>query len=255
MPLDTRMRFEQFEVGAVNQMAVSAARAVVQSPGRTYDPLTFWGGTGVGKTHLLQAIGNAIADAQPALCVEYLTAEDFARQLRDVLAGGQIDEFIRRWGRVDVLLLDDLEALADRRETQSELLRLVEALQSMERQIVMTSDCPPAEIPDLDPPLVARLAGGLIVEIGPPDHDLRLAILNARCRARGVELEPDVVEAIGRIETGNVRQLQGWLNRIVDFQSLGDEPVRAEDVPSLLDEVSEAGGRGAATPGPAPATL
>ncbi len=256
MSLDTRMRFEDYEVGAANHMAASAARAVAESPGTTYDPLTFYGGTGVGKTHLLQAIGNAVAEAQPALRVEYLTAEEFARQLRDAVAAGHTDDFIRRWGRVDVLLLDDIQTLAGRRETQLELLRLVEAMQSMERQVVVAGDRPPAEIADLDPQLVARLSGGLVVDIGAPDVDVRVAILNARCRARGVELEPGVVEEIGRVETGNIRELQGMLNRILDFQSLGDEPVRAEEVLTLLDDVPEAhAAAGDAAPEPATASL
>ncbi len=240
MSLDTRMRFEHFEAGAANHEAVSAGRAVARSPGQKHNPLTFFGVTGVGKTHLMQAIGHAVVEAQPALRVEYQTADEFAKQLHAAVAASQTDEYIRGWARVDVLLLDDIQGLADQREAQSELLRLLEAMQSMERQVVMTCDRPPAEIAGFDPALVSRIAGGRIVEIGAPDAATRVAILRARCRERDVILEPGVVEEIGRIETGNVRELHGLLHRIVDFQSLGDEPVHADDVLTLLDHAPEA---------------
>ncbi len=256
MSLDTRMRFEQYEAGVANQAAVSAARAVADAPGRSSTPLLLWGDAGVGKTHLLQAVGNALADAQPALRVAYLTAEQFAEQLREAVAASEIDDFIRRWGRVDVLLLDDLQALAGHRETQLELLRMLEAMESMQRQIVMASDRPPAAIADLDPQLEAKLSRANVVEVGPPDYDARLAILQARCRDRGVALEPGVVEELGRIETGNVRELQGLLYRTLDFQSVGDEPVQAEDVLGLLDDVPDAHrAAGEAAPAAATATL
>jgi chromosomal replication initiator protein len=254
--VDTRMRFESYEVGTANDTAVVAARTVARSPGQSYNPLTIYGGAGVGKSHLLQAIGNAVADAQPLLRVEYLTLDDFATQLHSAVAAGQTDGFIRHWGRVDVLLVDDVQGLTRSAETQSELLRMLEALTSMGRQIVMASDRPPADIPDVDRQLVARLAGGLIVEIGAPDYATRVAILRGRCRERGVKLEPGVVDEIARVEATNVHELLGMLNRIVGFQSLGDEPVNAEDVLTLLDDIPEAhAAAGDAAPRPATASL
>jgi chromosomal replication initiation ATPase DnaA len=245
------MRFENYVVGAANKMAVSAARSVIEKPGLSYNPLVIYGGSGVGKTHLLQAIGNAITDAQPALKVEYLTLDDFVGQLHAAVAAGATDKFKQQWGRVDVLLLDDIQFLTERRETQSELLRLLEALQGTGRQIVMTSDRPPAEIADVDRRLITRLSGGLVVDIGAPDYETRVAILHAKCRERGVELQPGVVEQVGRVEAGNVRELQGLLNRVMAFQSLGDEPVRAEDVLTLLEDAPGASGLAAAPPAPA----
>ncbi|MDE3151289.1 MAG: ATP-binding protein [Gemmatimonadota bacterium] len=256
MSVDARMRFENYVVGAANKMAVAAARAVTQAPGLSYNPLVLYGASGVGKTHLLQAIGNAIQESQPTLRVEYLTLDDFVGQLHDAVAAAETDRFKQRWGRVDVLLLDDIQFLTERRETQSELLRLLEALQGTGRQIVMTSDRPPAEIADVDRRLITRLSGGLGVDIGAPDYETRVAILRAKCEERGVELGPGVVEEIGRVEAGNVRELQGLLNRIVAFQSLGDEPVRADDVLTLLDDVPDAhAAAGADAPAPATASL
>ncbi len=256
MSVDPRMRFETYAVGTANDTAVAAARTVARSPGQSYNPLTLYGGPGVGKTHLLHAVGNEVSEAQPLLHVEYLTLEAFAKQLHDAVAGGRPDGFIRHWGRVNVLLLDDIQGLSQRPETQSELLRMLEALTSMGHQIVMASDRPPNEIEDVDPQLVARLAGGLIVEIGAPDYDTRVAILRGRCRERDVHLEPGVVEEIASVEATGVPELLGMFNRIVGFQSLGDEPVRAEDVLTLLDDIPEAHeAAGDAAPGPATATL
>lgn len=256
MPLDSRTRFEHYEVGPANFEAVSAARAVAESPGRGASPLTLCGATGVGKTHLLQAIGNAMVQRQPALRVEFLTADQFAKQLHEAVAGSDIDEFIRHWGRVEVLLMDDIQLLAGHRETQLELLRQIEVMQSMQRPVVLASDRPPSEIAGLEPALGERLAAGKIALIGPPEYETRVAILNARCRERGAQLAPGVVEEIARIETGNVRELQGLLYRILDFQASGDEPVRAEDVLALLDDVPEArAAAGDQAPAPATATL
>lgn len=240
MAVDPRMRFENYVVGAANKMAVSAAHSITETPGLSYNPLVVYGGSGVGKTHLLQAIGNAIGETQPALRVEYLTLDDFVGQMHDAVAAGETDKFKQQWGRVDVLLLDDIQFLTERRETQSELLRLLEALQGTGRQIVMTSDRPPSEIADVDRRLITRLSGGLVVDIGAPDYETRVAILHAKCQERGVTLEPGVVEQVGRVEAGNVRELQGLLNRVMAFQALGDEPLRAADVLTLLDDAPAA---------------
>jgi chromosomal replication initiation ATPase DnaA len=251
------MRFENYVVGAANKMAVSAAHAVAKEPGLNYNPLVVYGASGVGKTHLLQAIGNAIGDAAGAaaepLKVEYLSLDDFVEQLHSAVESGKTDRFKQRWGRVDVLLLDDIQFLTERRETQSELLRLLEALQGTGRQIVMTSDRPPQEISDVDRRLSTRLAGGLVVDIGAPDYETRVAILHAKCRERGVELGPGVVEQVGKVDAGNVRELQGLLNRVLAFQSLGGEAVRAEDVLTLLDEDAARAEAAAQEPPAAPA--
>src|SRR5829696_783574 len=184
-PFGGRQRFENFVVGSGNRLAVAAARAVAESPGAAYNPLFIYSGPGLGKTHLLLAIGHQARQLQPSLSVEYATLDDFFDQLHAAVAAGQGDAFKQRYQHVDLLLLDDVQFLTGRRETQSELLRLFNALQGSGRQIVMTSDRPPSEIADVDERLVSRLAGGLIVDIGTPDYETRVAILRNRCEERG----------------------------------------------------------------------
>ena len=171
MQVDSRHRFENYVTGSANRLAVAAARAVAEQPGLTYNPLFIYSGSGLGKTHLMGAIGNLALQRDPKLNVEYVTLEDFVEQLHAAIAANEADRFKQRYGRVDVLLLDDVQFLTGRKETQSELLRLLNALQGTGRQVVMTSDRPPNEIPDVDDRLITRLTGGLIVDIGAPDFE------------------------------------------------------------------------------------
>src|SRR6478735_1522212 len=230
MQVEPRSRFHNYVVGSANRLAVAAARAVAESPGGVYNPLFIYGGSGLGKTHLIGAIGNEAVERAPELNVEYLSLEDFIEQIHAAVAVGEMERFKQRYGRVDVLLLDDMQFLTGRRETQSELLRLLNALQGSGRQIVMTSDRPPSEISDVDERLVSRLSGGLIVDIGAPDYETRVAILRAKCDERGVRFRPGVIEELSRLEFENVRELQGALNRCIAEQTLGGEAIGPEDV-------------------------
>src|SRR5262245_15441787 len=145
MPLDGRFRFENYVVGAANKLAVAAARAVAESPGAAYNPLFIYSGSGLGKTHLLAAIGHRARELQPSLDIEYVSLDDFVDQLHAAISSGQADAFRRRWQQLDVLLLDDVQFLTAKRETQSEMLRLFNALHGSGKQIVMASDRPPTE--------------------------------------------------------------------------------------------------------------
>jgi chromosomal replication initiation ATPase DnaA len=185
--LDPRLRFDSLVVGAGNRLAVAAARAVAESPGAVYNPLFIYGGTGLGKTHLLCAVGHLTAALQPQLEVEYLSLDEFVEQLHASVSAGQMDAFSRRYERVGLLLIDDVQFLTGRRETQAELLRLFERMQAAGGQIVLTSDRPPAEIPDVDERLISRLSGGLIVDVTAPDYETRVAIL---AKAVTAEEEP-----------------------------------------------------------------
>jgi chromosomal replication initiator protein len=245
MQVDTRHRFENYITGSANRLAVAAAHAVAEQPGLTYNPLFIYSSSGLGKTHLIGAIGNLVQQNQPQLSVEYVTLEDFVEQLHAAIAANEADRFKQRYGRVDVLLLDDMQFLTGRRETQTELLRLLNALQGTGRQVVMTSDRPPQEIPDVDERLISRLSGGLIVDIGAPDYETRIAIMRAKCEERGVRFHPGVVEELAKLEFGNVRELQGALNKIIATQTLGGDQVRAEQIRAMF-------GLEAATPTPVP---
>ncbi|HKG95057.1 MAG TPA: DnaA/Hda family protein, partial [Gemmatimonadaceae bacterium] len=234
--LDGRQRFENYVVGSGNRLAVAAARAVAESPGAAYNPLFIYSGSGLGKTHLLLAIGHHARHLEPDLSVEYATLDDFFDRMHAAVAAGQGDAFKQRYQHVDLLLLDDVQFLTGRRETQSELLRLFNALQGSGRQIVMTSDRPPAEIADVDERLVNRMAGGLVVDVGPPDYETRVAILRSKCEDRRIVFGPGVLEELARYDFANVRELQGALNRLAAQQSLGAGELTPEGVRALFGD-------------------
>ena len=254
MQVDARHRFENYVTGSANRLAVAAARAVAEQPGLTYNPLFVYSSSGLGKTHLMGAIGNLVQQRDAKLGVEYVSIEDFVEQLHAAIAANEAERFKQRYGRVDVLLLDDVQFLTGRRETQAELLRLLNALQGTGRQVVMTSDRPPAEIPDVDERLITRLSGGLIVDIGAPDYETRLAILRARCDERGIRFQSGVIEELATLEFGNIRELNGALNKLIATQTLGGSMVQPQDVRAMFAHVkprSSGGGR-AAPPKPLP---
>jgi chromosomal replication initiator protein DnaA len=245
MQIDSRLRFDNFVVGSANRLAVAAARAVAESPGAVYNPLFMYSGSGLGKTHLMSAIGNQVAHRKE-LVVEIVTLDDFVEELHESIANGKTEGFKERYLKVGLLLIDDMQFLTGHRETQSELLRIFNALQADGRQIVMTSDRPPTEIADVDERLITRLSGGLIVDMGAPDYETRMAILKAKCEERGVRFRGGVIDELGRLEFKNVRELQGALNRLIAFQTLGGEPVEADAVLTILGDLAEQRGRASA---------
>jgi chromosomal replication initiator protein len=225
MRLDARFTFDSLVVGGGNRLAVAAARAVAESPGSTYNPLFIYGGTGLGKTHLMGAVAHLAKQLQADLETDYLSIDEFMEQMHAAISAGQIDAFGRKYERVGLLLLDDVQFLAGKRETQGELLRLFERMQTQGRQIVLTSDRPPSEIEDIDDRLVSRLSGGLIVDVAAPDFETRVAILRAMCKERKLSFKDGMLEELGRFEFNNVRELQGALNRLVAHQSAGLDSV------------------------------
>jgi chromosomal replication initiator protein len=254
MQADARSRFDNYVVGSANRLAVAAARAVAESPGGVYNPLFVYGGPGLGKTHLIGAIGNEAVARAPGLSVEYLSLEDFIEQIHAAVAVGEMERFKQRYARVDVLLLDDMQFLTGRRETQSELLRLFNALQGSGRQIVMTSDRPPSEISDVDERLISRLSGGLIVDVGVPDFETKVAILRGKADEKSVSFAPGVIEELARLEFTSVRELHGAMNRLVAQQSLDGmlTPAQVRAVLGVGVEAVEAEGEAVAEPEPEP---
>jgi len=255
--LNPKYTLESFVVGAANRLAVTAGRTVAASPGAAYNPLFIYSGSGLGKTHLLMAIGQAAKTAAPTLNIEYLTLDEYVEAFHAAIAAGQGDAFRRRFQNVDALLVDDVQFLTNRKEMQSELLRLSEVLQTAGRQIVLTSDRPPSEIADLDERLISRLSGGLVVDMGVPDYETRVAILRRKAEERGATFEPGVLETVAGAAFGNVRELMGALNRLVAFQAVNDTSINAETAKQLLGLTGAApaaapgaAGAAAATPGP-----
>ena len=232
--LNPRFSFETFVVGAANRLAVTAGRTVAENPGSAYNPLFIYSGSGLGKTHVLMAIGHAAKTIAPQLNIEYLTLDEYVEAFHAAIAAGQADAFRRRFQNVDVLLVDDVQFLTNRKEMQAELLRLTEALQQSGHQIVLASDRPPAEIADLDERLISRFSGGLVVDMGIPDYETRVAILRRKAEERGSSFQPGVLETVAKVEYPNVRELMGALNRLIAFQAVNDTPINAEAARKVL---------------------
>jgi len=238
--LNPRFTFETFVVGAANRLAVTAGRTVAENPGSAYNPLFIYSGSGLGKTHLLMAIGHAAKALATQLNIEYLTLDEYVEAFHAAIAAGQGDAFRRRFQNVDVLLVDDVQFLTNRKEMQAELLRLTEALQQAGHQIVLASDRPPAEIADLDERLISRFSGGLVVDMGIPDYETRVAILRRKAEERGSKFQPGVLETVAKIDFPNVRELMGALNRLIAFQAVNDTPMNEEAARKVLGVPSAA---------------
>jgi chromosomal replication initiator protein DnaA len=232
--LNPRFTFETLVVGAANRLAVTAARTVGEAPGTAYNPLFVYGGSGLGKTHLLMAIGHLARELRADIDVEYVTLNEFVELYQAAVAAGQTDALRSRLARADVLLVDDVHFLARRHELQAELLRLVEQLQGANRQIVLTSDRPPTEIQDLDDRLISRFDGGLVVDIDTPEFETRLAILRRGVADREVAVEAEVLEVIAGTQVQSVRELIGLLNRFIAFQAVSEIPLTAAAAGQLL---------------------
>jgi chromosomal replication initiator protein DnaA len=231
--LNPLYRFDTLVVGAANRLAFTAAKAVAESPGTVYNPLFIYARPGLGKTHLLMGIGHAAHAINPRLSVEYLTLDEFVESFHAAVAAGQGEAYRRRFIDVDLLLVDDVQFLTHRREMQAELLRLSDALQTSNRQIVLTSDRPPAEIEALDERLIRRFAGGLVIDIAAPDYETRVAILRRKAEERRAKFGEGVLEAVGSLVIDNVRELLGALNRLVAFQAVSDKPLEPEQARAL----------------------
>jgi chromosomal replication initiator protein DnaA len=232
--LNPKFTFDTFVVGAANRLAVTAGRTVAETPGSAYNPLFIYSGSGLGKTHLLMAIGHSAKALASQLNIEYLTLDEYVEAFHAAIAAGQGDAFRRRFQNVDALLVDDVQFLTNRKEMQAELLRLTEALQQAGHQIVLTSDRPPSEIADLDGRLISRFSGGLVVDIGIPDYETRVAILRRKAEERGARFQPGVLEVVAKVEFPNVRELMGALNRLVAYQAVNDAPMTAEAARQLV---------------------
>jgi chromosomal replication initiator protein len=234
---EAALRFETFVVGASNRLAASAARAVAEAPGQSYNPLFVYGGAGRGKTHLVAAIAHRARELQPELQVLVSSGEEVAEHLHRAIATGAVRQFLGHYEHVGLLILDDVQFLTGQRETQSELLRLLNLLLQRGRQLVLTSDRQPADIADVDERLLSRLSGGLVVDVGAPDFEMRLAILRNVAAGRPVDFAPGVLDEVARLPFANVRELKGALNKLTAYQQLEGQPVTAPDVRAVLGEL------------------
>lgn len=233
-PLDPRFTFESFVVGPGNRLAAAAARRSAESPGTSYNPLVFYSGPGLGKTHLLNAIGHLALAVQPDLLVRYEPLEGFVDRLSGAIASNTLNRVREEYTGLGLLLLDDVQFLAGKARTQEELLRIWDEMSWRTAQVVLASDRPPQEIDGLDERLTSRFSGGLIVDISPPDPDTRVAIIQRKATERGIELAAGVADALARLSFDSVRELQGGLNRVLAVQEVEGRRVSPEEVAMLL---------------------
>ncbi len=235
--LDPKLTFDSFVVGPANRLASAAARRAADSPGTSYNPLFVYSASGLGKSHILTAIAHQASKSTPDRGVEYMTLESYLEELASALESGTRDSFKDKYGDLDILLLDDVQFLTGQPEAQEMLLRTLDQLSTAGSQIVLASDRPPAEINGLDARLLSRFSGGLIVDIGPPEYETRVAIIRKKADERGQALQPGVAEALARYPVKNVRELGGALNKVFATQDLEERQVEPDEVAVIMGAV------------------
>jgi chromosomal replication initiator protein len=223
--LNSKYTFDGFVVGACNQFAHAASLAVAEAPGKTYNPLYLYGGVGLGKTHLMHACGHAIKQRNPHLRVSYLSSERFMNELINSIRYDKTQGFREKYRSVDVLLIDDIQFMAGKERTQEEFFHTFNTLYEQQKQIVISSDCPPREIPTLEERLHSRFEWGLIADLEPPDLETKVAILKRKAEVIGFVIPDDVALYIAGRVKNNVRELEGSLIRLVAISSLRGIPI------------------------------
>ena len=244
--LDPRFTFDSFIVGPENRLAAAAARRVADAPGTSYNPLFIYSSSGLGKSHILNGIAHYSARVHPGYGVVYVTVESFLNELTQAVQAGSEDELRQRYEELHILLLDDVQFFTGQNEAQEMLLRLLDGMSKSGGQVVLASDRPPAEIDGLDKRLLTRFSGGLIVDIGLPEYETKVAILRKKAEERDQTLEPGVAEALAKHPFSSVRQLAGALNTVLAIQELEGRQVAEDEIEELagLEEPEEAPAEG-----------
>ena len=232
--LNPNYTFDNFIIGKGNQMAHAAALIVSEEPGKLYNPLFFYGGVGLGKTHLMQAIGNKRLEDHPETNVKYVTSEAFTNDFINAIQTNRTEEFRREYRDVDILMVDDIQFFAQKEGTQEEFFHTFNDLYNNDKQIVLTSDRVPQEIPKLQERLVSRFAWGLPVDITPPDLETRIAILKNKAKLDNLVIPNDTLSYIAGQIDSNVRELEGALSRVQAYSKLKNEPITTDLVYEAL---------------------
>jgi chromosomal replication initiator protein len=235
--------FDTFVVGNNNNFAYAAALAVAQSPGKSYNPLFLYGGVGLGKTHLLHAIGQHVANHKKGARVAYVSSEKFTNEYIDGIQNNQLVRFRKKYRQTDVLLIDDIQFLAGKERIQEEFFHTFNALHEGHKQIVLTCDRPASEIQNLEHRLVSRFEWGLVTDLQPPDVEMRLAILNKKAQLMGVQLQPEIMNFLANRIRTNIRRLEGALIRVASYAALTGKKLSVEVVEGLLREILHEEGR------------
>jgi chromosomal replication initiator protein len=243
--LNPKYTFEKFVVGSCNQFAHAAAKATAEAPGTTYNPLFMYGGVGLGKTHLMHAIGHSIKTRNPHLKVSYITSERFMNELINAIRFNKTPAFRDKYRSIDVLLMDDVQFMAGKERTQEEFFHTFNVLHNGQKQIVVTSDCPPREIPTLEERLHSRFEWGLIADLEPPDLETKVAILKRKADMDGIDLSDEIAIYMATKVKSNVRELEGSLVRLVAIASMKGVPISKalaqESMKNILDAGRPAG--------------
>jgi len=228
--------FQNFIVGPSNNLAHAAALAVAEKPGKAYNPFFIYGGVGVGKTHLMHAVGNALCKKRKQAQILYTTSESFTNDLIESFRKNKSDLFRKKYRQLDVLIIDDIQFISGKEAIQEEIFHTFNALHSQSKQIIISSDCPPQELEKLEDRLRSRFEGGLIIDIQPPDFETRSAILLAKCEERNLSVAPEVLSFIAENVTENIRQLEGVLTQLITIANFSHQSPTLEMVSSLVSK-------------------
>ncbi len=245
--LNPRYTFEHFVVGKKSELAHAACQAAGGKPGQVYNPLFIYGGVGLGKTHLMQAVGHQILESSPEKKVLYVTCETFTNEYIKSVTMGQADKFKDKYRSVDVLMVDDIQFLAGKEGTQEAFFHTFNHLHQADKQVVITSDRPPKAIPTLESRLTSRFEWGMIVDVGTPDLETRLAILKFKCQEKDYELEEEILTFLATNIQSNIRELEGALNRIMATHELSQKKPTIDDVKNLLSSIVSSPKKGGLT--------
>ena len=248
MDFNPQFTFDNFIVGPSNRMAHSAAIAVSKTPGQVYNPLFIYGPPGVGKTHLLYAIANGIRKQIPNANIVYIKGDQFTNELIDAIKNGKNIEFRSKYREADLFLIDDIQFIAGKESTQEEFFHTFNKLYEEHKQIVMTSDRKPNDMPTLEDRLRTRFEWGLIMDIQPPDYETRMAILKNKAHSLGLNLSDDVCNYIAINVTNNVRQIEGTVKKILAYRDLNDMPLDLPNISRAIDDMFKSEGNALPTP-------
>lgn len=232
--LNPRYHFNSFIVGSFNELAYAATQAIIDNPGTKYNPFFIYGGTGLGKTHLIQAVGNTIKDRYPNKKVHYMTLEKFATDFVNSLQNNKANSFKEKYRKYDLLIIDDIQFIGKMEKIQEELFHTFNTFHENSKQIIFSSDKHPNYIPELADRLKSRFSAGMIVDISPPEYESRLAILKVKLRELDINIEPEILDYVALAVDGNIRELEGNLNIIVCQYRLKNRPLTLAEVKNLL---------------------
>lgn len=235
--LNSRFTFENFVVGGSNRMAYAASIAVANSPAKAYNPLFIYGGVGLGKTHLMQAIAHYIISKNSQVRVKYISSEKFTNELILSIQNRITEKFRQKYRNIDVLLIDDIHFIAGKDASQEEFFHTFNTLYDYHKQIVISSDRPPREIPKLEERLISRFSWGLIVDIQPPDFETRIAILRKKIEKENIKIDEEVINFVASNITTNIRELEGALIRIIAYSLIENKPISLELAKEILKDM------------------